>query len=410
MPTKPIAAIEIGTSQTVALLGVCSPKMDGTVDITAICSEKTAGMRKSEVQSAQSVSTTAEAVIEKLSKKGRTDINRISLVYSGGDLRGMPIMGKAIINNPSEVVESEDVQAAIENMRATPAVSGRTTLEEMKIDFVIDGTRVVDDPGNLGASELTVNGLRTHVDTNSYRAITDAVEDTGCDTENVFSAAVCAPLGCTTLDQRLNGVLVIVLGGGTTSWSLTRNDRVTAVGHLAVGGDHVTNDILCAFHTGTEESATALKHDFAQATLVGINPSARVDVPKNIGMSKSVNLKALSSVVNVRMDETLRILYTELSNQGLLDNLGAGIVLCGGGALLRNITELVSLIFDGIPCIIGSLPFLNVPEIDEDPYSIRYATIYGAVLQAAKIEAGKEDQGSTGLGLKVLLRRLGGRR
>ncbi len=406
---KPIVAIEIGTSQTVAMLGVCSPKMDGTVDITAFCAEKTAGMRKSEVQSAQSVTTTAESVIQKLSKKNRIDINRINLVYSGGDLHGMPIMGKTTINNPSEVVEEEDIDAAIENMQAMSPISGRTTVEEIKINFVLDGTRVVEDPCNLSASELTVNGLRTHVDTNSYRAIKDAIEELGCDVENVFSAASCAPLGCTTSEQRINGVLVINLGGGTTSWSLCHDDRITAVGHLAVGGDHVTNDILCAFHTGTDESAAALKHDYAQATLDGINATARIDMPKNIGMSRSVNLKALSLVVNARMDETLRIIYADLSDHGLLDSLGAGIVLCGGGALMRNITDLVSTIFGGIPCSIGSLPFLNLPEIDEDPYNIRYAPIYGAILRAAKIEIEKEEEGASVSKIWNWFRRSGGR-
>lgn len=393
MPSKPIAAIEIGTTRTVAMLGTCSPKADGSVDITAVCTEKTAGIRKCEVQSAQSVTTTAEGVILALSKKGRTDINRINLVYSGGDLQGMSIFGKTHIDNASDVVEEDDVDTAIENMRNTPALSGRTTLEEMKVNLVLDAGRIVEDPVNLKADELTVNGLRTHVDTNSYRALTDAVESANCDIDNVFSAAASAPLGCTRKEQRMNGVLVIDLGGGSTSWSVTHKDRITYVGHLAIGGDHITNDILCAFHTGTDESATALKHDHAKATLDGVDPAARVDLPKNMGMSKTINLRALDMVVNARIDETLRILYAEAREAGALDGLGAGIVLCGGGALLKGITQLVTQIFDGIPCSIGSLPTLKCKEIDDDPEKIRYATVYGALLRAAKIETEEDEVG-----------------
>ena len=76
---------------------------------------------------------------------------------------------------------------------------------------------------------------------------------------------------------------------------------------------------------------------------------------------------------------------------------------------MRNITNLVSTIFGGIPCSIGSLPFLNVPEIDEDPYNIRYATIYGAILRAAKIEVEKEDEGASGSKIWNWFRRSGGR-
>ena len=410
MTLKPLVAIEIGTTRTVGILGTCSPKADGSVVVTAICSEKTAGMRKSEVLSGQSVTTTVASVIEALAKKGRTDINRINIVYSGGDLKGMPIKGKVAIDNPSEVVEYEDIDAAIENMRSTQPISGRTTLEEMKINFIIDDKRLVDDPENLGASELTVNGLRTHVDTNSYRALKDAAEDTMRDVENVFSAAACAPLGCTELAQRENGVLVINLGGGSTSWSITRSDRITAVGHLAIGGDHVTSDILSAFHTGLEEAAIALKHEFAQATLDGVDPSLRIEVPNPKSMKKTINLRALDFVVNARLDETLRIIHDELRENGELDGLGAGIVLCGGGALMKNITQLVSQIFDGIPCTLGRLQATNCPGIESGPESIRYAAVYGALIRAAKIEAENENNETGGRSFLGWFGRNGGRK
>lgn len=410
MSTKHIAAIEIGTAQIRALLGTLSTRMDGGVKVRAVVAAKTAGVRKSEIQSAQSVSTTVEGVIEKLAKNGRTDINRINLVYSGGDLIGIPIFGKVLIHNPSEVVEEEDVETAVETMRETPSISGRSTIEEMKIACVLDGTRVVEDPCNLSASELTVNGIRTHVDTNSCRAVVDAIDDAGYDVDNVFTAACSAPLGCTSPDQRRNGVLVINLGAGTTSWGICQNDRITAVGHLAIGGDHITNDILFAFHTGTEESAAALKHDYGQATLEGIDPTARVDIPVYLGMKKTVNLKALTTVINARIDETMRLIHAELEAKDLLENLGAGIVLSGGAALLKNLPALVSSIFNGMPCCVGTLHHLNLPEIDDDPARIRYASLYGALLRSARIEAEKDDVAHRGFSLFRLFKGTGGSR
>lgn len=407
MSTKHIAVIEIGTSQTRTFLGTLSSRMDGGVTVRAAATAKTAGMRKSEVQSAQSVSTTVEGVVDRLAKNGRTEINRINLVYSGGDPIGIPIFGKAPINNPNEVVEEEDVTTAIETMRESPEISGRTIVEEMKINFVLDGTRVVEDPCHLSASELIVNGIRTHVDTNSYRAIVDAVQGSECDVDNVFTAACCAPLGCTTGEQRRNGVLVINLGAGTTSWSISRNDRVTAVGHLAVGGDHVTNDILYAFHTGTEESAAALKHEYGQATLEGIDPTTRVDLPVNLGMKKTINLKALTTVINARLDETIRLIHAELEDRNLLENLGAGIVLCGGAALLKNLPSLVTAIFNGMPCCVGTLPHLNFPKIDDAPDRIRFAPLFGALLRAARIEAEKEDVTHRGFSLLSFFKKSG---
>ncbi len=410
MASKPIVVLEIGTTQTVAMLGSYSAKGDGSIEIEAVCAEKTSGMRKSEVLSAQSVATTAEGVLNTLSKKGRTDINRVDLVYSGGDLQYTPIVGKTQIDNDGEIVDYEDIEEALDNLRDFPAQSGRTTLEEIRGDFILDGARVVEDPENLRASELAVTGLRTHVDTNSYHAMVEALQSTVCDVESVHSEAASSPLGCTTKEQRESGVLVINLGGGTSCWSVTRNDRVIAVGHLAVGGDHVTNDILSAFHTGSDESANALKHESAQAILDGIDPGARVEVPKNLGMTKYINVRSLGLVVNARLDETLRILRKQVAASNALDGLGAGIVLCGGGSLLKGLPQLTSQIFDGIPCSLGKLPPTGHKEIDDATDKIRFAPVYGALFRAAKVAYENEDSRPGGISsLFGLFGRKGGR-
>ncbi|NLB69799.1 MAG: hypothetical protein GX804_09005 [Lentisphaerae bacterium] len=391
MSLKPIAVIEIGTTQTVAMLGSCSSKGDGTINIEAFCTEKTSGIRKSEVQSAQSVTTTARGLLTPLSKKGRADINKVNIVYSGGNLQYSHIFGKTEIDNIDEIVEPEDKETAFENLRASPLQSGRTTLEEIPGDFILDNSRKVEDPEGLRASELSVTGIRTHVDSNSYYALIDAIDDSLCDVERVYSEAASSPLGCTTKEQREAGVLVINLGGGSSSWSITKDDRVVAVGHLAVGGDHVTNDILSAFHTGTDESANALKHSYAQATLDGIDPAARVEIPKNLGITKYVNLRALTTVINARLDETLRILKNQITDSDAMDGLGSGIVLCGGGAFIKGLSKLTSQIFGGIPCTMGSMPVTGFSEIDDDPENLRYAAVYGALTRAIKVAFEEED-------------------
>ncbi|MGI5869707.1 MAG: cell division protein FtsA [Kiritimatiellia bacterium] len=385
MARTPIVVLEVGTSRTAALLGILSDKSSGPPAVVAASVAKTSGMRKSEVVAPQSVSTTVASVLKRLSESGDVDINQLDLVYSGGDLQGMPISGHVAIQSDYSEVHEQDVAAAIAQMRDTPLPDGRTTLEDIKCNYVLDGRRIVEDPISLTASELVVNGIRTHVDSNSVRALIDAVEFTGVGVATVFSTAASAPLGCTTAEQRRNGVLVIDLGGGTTSWSVTRKDKVAAVGHLAIGGDHVTNDILCAFHTGKDESAAELKHTVAQATLEGVDPAEQIPVPKMLGIGKRIKLRSLAMVVNARLDEMLRIIRDDVQAVGGLDGLGAGIVLCGGGALLHELPTLVTRVFDGVPCTVGALPPLDCPVIDDDPENIRYAAAYGALLQSARM-------------------------
>lgn len=410
MATKiPLVALEVGTSRTVAMLGLQSPKTGAPIEIAGLALARTSGIRKSEVVSPQSVTTTVSSVLRELSRIGGVDIHQLTLVYSGGDLQGMPIVGRAEIDASEGEVSEEDLANAIANMRDAPLPSGRTTMEELKCHYVLDQRRIVEDPLSLTASELSVQGIRTHVDSNSLKTLIDAVEDSDTTVTTTLSSAASSPLGCTTPEQRQHGVLVINLGGGTTSWCVMKQDKIAAVGHLAIGGDHVTNDILCAFHAGKDESAQELKHTVAQAILEGDDPTQQVPIPKMLGITKKIKVRALNMVVNARLDELFQIIREDVRAANGLEGLGAGIVLCGGGALLQKTPELVSRVFHNIPCTVGSLPFVNVPEIDEDPEKIRFAALYGALLRAAQIQQDAPSPESGGLRFLNWFNRNGGR-
>ena len=79
----------------------------------------------------------------------------------------------------------------------------------------------------------------------------------------------------------------------------------------------------------------------------------RVSLPAEVGFpGRTVNLHDLRTVVHARMDETLRMIQKRLEEAGILHQVGAGILLTGGGAHLRGTPELVQKIF-GLPCAVA---------------------------------------------------------
>jgi cell division protein FtsA len=54
-----------------------------------------------------------------------------------------------------------------------------------------------------------------------------------------------------------------------------------------------------------------------------------------------VSFKSLSHIIQARMDEIINKIVYEIENSGFLEKLGAGIALTGGGALLKNLPQLV---------------------------------------------------------------------
>ena len=73
----------------------------------------------------------------------------------------------------------------------------------------------------------------------------------------------------------------------------------------------------------------------------------RIAIPAEVGFPAcSVAASDLSAVVQARMDETLELMADLFKKQGLTQQLGAGLVLTGGGVHLKGVVPLAEQVFD----------------------------------------------------------------
>ncbi len=94
------------------------------------------------------------------------------------------------------------------------------------------------------------------------------------------------------------------------------------------------------------------------------------------------------------MEEIIEHIYFEIKNSGFEKKLIAGIVLTGGGAQLRHITQLTEFI-TGMDTRIGYPNEHLAPGVPEEMASPAYATGVGLViigLQRLEKEAEKKDK------------------
>jgi len=396
---KAIAVIEIGTTRTFGVLGLQSATAPCGVDILRAAETRSAGIRKGEVFDQDAASGPVKHVLGELGKHPqlKNSISDVCVVYSGGQLESKEIGGTEVLENDDELVSQKDVDAAEKNMRNNPRPAGRRVLEERVTAYVLDGERVVENPVNMVATEISVRGLRTHAGLNGADSFEFLAAYCGYSVWKMFSAAYCANIGCLSPEQRRHGALVIDLGGGTTSWSVVKNGGVVCAASMPVGGYHVTADLLRAFHTGSEESALELKHNHSAAIIDGIPASERILLPKRIGIARTVNLKSVSEVVNARMDEICRIIHAKLDEARMLGDIGSGVVLCGGGSALKSADTLASRVFT-MPCSIGSPANAGFPDIagatgagaDGFLFGPAHSPVLGALSLAAKIHMENE--------------------
>ncbi len=379
----PIAILEVGTTRTVCLVGR-APTQDQPLRLLGCGVSPSTGVRKGEVTDLSYAASSVRAAMDQASEAARCDLRSVRLIFSGGDTQSLPAKGRIVLSARDPTVDAEDLDEVRELARAEPIPENRTLMHSVLRNYRLDDNRVVLNAEGLPAQQLQANMLLIHTATSSLRAMLSAVEDAQVEVIDTVFSALCAGMATLSREQKRAGVLLVHLGGGSTTYLAYADETVAAAGSIPVGGDHTTNDIMQAFHLTGVKTAEWLKIDQGSAVLDQTAPSARASIPANASLGsteRSFSLRALHTVINARCDELFNILRRFMDSLGVLPKLGAGVVLTGGGAYQRGITQLAGRIFEA-PCAIGTLPPLDGIRDDQQPAA--FAAVYGGLVLAAR--------------------------
>jgi len=183
-----------------------------------------------------------------------------------------------------------------------------------------------------------------------------------------------------TASEKENGVVLIDIGKGTTEIVVYHNDSIKHMAVIPFGGDLITRDIKEEFSI-SQDQAELLKVNYGIALSNLIIEDNVVAIP---GIEepepKKISIKNLSQIIQWRIEDILDTVIPEIKNSGYFDKLNSGIILTGGGALLKHLPELVKF-KTGIDVKIG-FPIQNlttgtIPKVNNPKYS----TSVGLVLK-----------------------------
>lgn len=376
MALPPVVAIEIGTTKVVALVG--EMRDDGHIIISGIGEHSSSGIRKGEVTDIDHALVCVRGALAAAEETGQVTINTVHVALSGGHVESMVSRGTIPIAKPAEGVNADDVHQVTEVARAVNLDSDRKVLHSIGQIFYVDGERVGRPEGFEGGS-LALDMLVLHAKASHIRNTVRLLEEIPMHVTDIAFGGLCSALAVLTPEQKEGGVLVIDVGGGTTSYSAYAGGTFAASGALRLGGDHVTNDIALAFNIPRSQ-AERLKREAGNAIAEEVARGTRVNLPSEVGYpARSVSLSGLHTVMHLRMAEILNLILHDIERQGILHQLGAGIVLTGGGAQMKGLVKLTERIFR-LPCMIGRpLGFSGVAAVSERP---EYSTVAGLVRYA----------------------------
>jgi cell division protein FtsA len=374
MPVAPIVALEIGSSKIVALVG--EMRDDGNIMITGMGERESAGVRKGEIADLENALVCARAALQAAEESGQVTIRQVHLALSGGHIESVVNRGSIPVMDPSGEISEDDVQQVMDVARAIHLPPESEILHTICQNFIIDDNEVVVRPEGLGGTKLAVDMLALYGRRNCFNNIVRVVRSVPMQVQDVAFSGLCAALAVLTPEQKEAGVVLIDLGGGTTDYVAYANNTLAAAGALGVGGDHVTADIALAFHISIQQ-AERLKREAGGAMVDFSARGRRIALAPEVGFqARSVSLNALQTVIHARIHELVTIIRGRLERAGVLPHIGAGVVLTGGGAHLKHVSDAAAKVF-GLPCAIG-LP-RGISGLATATSGPEYATAVGLV-------------------------------
>jgi cell division protein FtsA len=212
-----------------------------------------------------------------------------------------------------------------------------------------------------------MSGVRLEVEVHIVTAAVTSVQNVirsvnraGLTVQDIVLEPLAASEAILSPDEKELGVLLIDIGGGTTDVALFRDGAIWHTGVLALGGDHISNDIAVGLRTPTAE-AEDLKRRYGCALTALVREEETVDVPSVGGRKpRQLSRQILSEIIQPRVEEIFTLVARDLARAGLEDAPAAGVVVTGGTAIMDGVPELAGQVFDlpvrrGIPEGVGGL-------------------------------------------------------
>ena len=385
----PVAALEIGTTKVIAMVG--EMREDGTVMITGVGEHKSAGVRKGEVIDLENAVACARVALDEAEKISKIALVDVHLCVSGGHIRGTIGSGSVPIVSSDGVVSDDDVDEVSDIARAVSLADDRQIIHTMRQHFCIDDQGRLHKPEGMSGSKLSLDMLVLHGLRSQLQNSSRVVESMQIEVHDTVFSGLCSALSVLTAEQKKSGVVVIDLGGGTTDYVAYADGIVACGGSLGVGGDHITNDVASAFNIPVAR-AEKLKKDIGSATVLPVVEPDRMSLSAEVGFpERTINIGSMHVVIHARMNETLSMVKKRLDDENVLSMVGAGIILTGGGAHLKGITELAETVF-GVPCFIGKPR--GVAGITMAMDGPEYAACCGLVQYGFRVQADSQSGGS----------------
>jgi cell division protein FtsA len=345
-----IVGLEIGTSKVCAVVG--DVNAEGALNIVGLGQSRSRGVRKGEISDPSACEEDVRHAIVEAEQMADVEIRSVYLGVTGGHLRGFNNRGVHPIVSADREISEVDVQDVIKNAKTINLPAQNHVIHAIRQHFLIDGQDGITNPVGMLGSRVEVDVHVVHGSLNRLQNAIRTVKGLQLEVDDIVYNGLASSLALLSNEQKELGSLVIDIGGGTTDYVVYSNGIIKHTGVLAVGGDHVSNDLAYGLKVPLSR-AEQLKIEHGSALVDDEDKGQTITIANELGMPlKVISRENLRRIMSSRLEEIFHLIAQDLEHVEALNYLRAPVFLCGGGARIPQISALAEQVLE-MPVSLG---------------------------------------------------------
>ena len=390
-------AIDIGSSKITCLISVPSQE-SSKINVIGVATVPSKGVRKGQIVNIEECVGAITDCVESAERMAGIGVDSAYVSISGEQIASQNSHGLVAIREAEEEISSDDVFRVIEAARAVSLPTSREIIHVLPIEFIVDSQRGIKDPTGMSGVRLETEAHLITGLSPAIKNVTRCVSELGANVSGlVFSGLAAAEAVLSETDKEL-GVILVDIGGGTTSVCVYLEGSCVYSAVLPIGAKKITDDIAIGLQISVD-GAEKIKHFVSRPKHERGDEEKTTDEIDLLKLGISEDVKKVSrktiteGIIRPRLNEIFTMVNSIVKQSGYEGQTPAGVVLTGGGSLTVNCTESCRRVMQ-LPAKIG------IPEglsgmIEEITTPIS-AVVVGLVLYGYK----RKDESSSG-GIKL---------
>jgi cell division protein FtsA len=334
-----VAAIDIGTTKIVAIVG--KKNGNGKIEILGLSKAPSKGVKRGVVLNIEETVTAIQTTVDDVQKRSGIQFSEVFVGIAGQHIKSMKNRGYITRDAYEDEIKKEEVFKLIEDMHKIHIEIGEEIIHVIPQNFIVDNETGVKSPIGMCGRRLEANFHIVIGQVAAAKNIEKCIRKVNLTVKDMILEPLASSDAVLTDDEREAGVVLIDIGGGTTDVAVYYDNIIRHTAVIPFGGNVVTKDIKegCAI---LQRHAEQLKIQYGSA-LGDIAPEDKVvSIPGISGREpKEISFKSLAYIIQSRMEEIIDAVNFEIQNSGYADKLAAGVVITGGGAMLKHLPQLM---------------------------------------------------------------------